>query len=570
MKPLRQAKQRGGGRSPDGTSLFYLSFTSYNRDITSDYRHRILWQNGNASLLGYNMIILYSSASVFFYPAPGPSIFTTDIRNSPTNILFPIATESYIYSIPKTKSCGKRKCVATNLNYNLNQTLRAKKPPTDTGPTPAATPTRLLHWGEADEDEGRESRCINSACINMKYASLNQKSATSGHKGVNVIISLVLISTRDDLTKVPDGRRKQLHTRESSYGFSRKGRSCGYRKSRHNSIAHVNMKYVTSKQIQNNSSQKCRSVIISLMVISTRIGLITATKKLLNFYYANKIASWPTRKGRSCGYKETRFKVKEFLGKKLMLGQRKSHPYHICRPIIIALVVISTRDDLIKVAEIKRHYMRNQNTAHRMNLDSVALGHAGETKLRPSPARVAGQPHPHDARTNTDYRHANGPKLANVSIQPRPTKADNKQEWLVDNSNRDEEIERDKGAYAYYLCLRKNRYLTHFLATQQKIIDNLLSKGDRATAASKDINYLGATTAEAAREEEKLKNKQSRIDEDAERRKVTSEIKNSEKISPRQVFDANRIGIPSFKLPDKLPTERRQGFKIPKRVAPEI
>ena len=38
------------------------------------------WQKFKASLLCYNQIILYPSLSVYYYPAPGPSFFTTDIQ----------------------------------------------------------------------------------------------------------------------------------------------------------------------------------------------------------------------------------------------------------------------------------------------------------------------------------------------------------------------------------------------------------------------------------------------------------------------------------------------------------
>ena len=76
--------------SPGTTYLFSLSFTSYNPDITSDYRQGFKWQKRKASLLGYNQIILYSSLSVYYYQAPGPSFFNTDIRNfSPLITYFP-------------------------------------------------------------------------------------------------------------------------------------------------------------------------------------------------------------------------------------------------------------------------------------------------------------------------------------------------------------------------------------------------------------------------------------------------------------------------------------------------
>ena len=77
--------------SPAVSRLLFLSFTSYNPDISSDYRQRSFHFWGNASLLGYNQIILYSSIlSVSYYPAPGPSFFITDIQNSnkPANKTF--------------------------------------------------------------------------------------------------------------------------------------------------------------------------------------------------------------------------------------------------------------------------------------------------------------------------------------------------------------------------------------------------------------------------------------------------------------------------------------------------
>ena len=73
------------------TRPLFLSFTSYNPDISSDYRQRSFYFRGNASLLGCNQIILYSSIfSVYYYPAPGPSFFYTDIQNfnKPVNKTF--------------------------------------------------------------------------------------------------------------------------------------------------------------------------------------------------------------------------------------------------------------------------------------------------------------------------------------------------------------------------------------------------------------------------------------------------------------------------------------------------
>ena len=51
----------------------FLSFTSYNLDIPGDYRQGLFFGVVNVSLLGYNLIILYSFFSFFYYPAAGPS-----------------------------------------------------------------------------------------------------------------------------------------------------------------------------------------------------------------------------------------------------------------------------------------------------------------------------------------------------------------------------------------------------------------------------------------------------------------------------------------------------------------
>ena len=79
--------------SPEVLNLFYLSFTSYELDITSDYRQVFLWHGCNVSLLGYNLIILYSSPSVYYYPAPGPSFFKTDVQKSATMIKTILSTD---------------------------------------------------------------------------------------------------------------------------------------------------------------------------------------------------------------------------------------------------------------------------------------------------------------------------------------------------------------------------------------------------------------------------------------------------------------------------------------------
>ena len=89
--------------SPADTTHFFLSFISYNPDITSDYRRGFKWHNSKASLLGYNQIILYSSTSVFYYPALGPSFFTTDILQTNTLLIRfpPLAPTHARNTIPK-------------------------------------------------------------------------------------------------------------------------------------------------------------------------------------------------------------------------------------------------------------------------------------------------------------------------------------------------------------------------------------------------------------------------------------------------------------------------------------
>ena len=85
--------------------MFNLSFTSYNPDITSDYRRGFYWHKCNVSLLGYNQIILYSSYSVSYYPAPGPSFFNTDIRQTKT-LIKPFSTDTTIVSLSEVDCTG--------------------------------------------------------------------------------------------------------------------------------------------------------------------------------------------------------------------------------------------------------------------------------------------------------------------------------------------------------------------------------------------------------------------------------------------------------------------------------
>ena len=63
-----------------------LSFTSYNLDTTGVYRQSLFSGVVNVSLLGYNLIILYSSFSFFYYPAAGPSFSLLSTLNSITTI----------------------------------------------------------------------------------------------------------------------------------------------------------------------------------------------------------------------------------------------------------------------------------------------------------------------------------------------------------------------------------------------------------------------------------------------------------------------------------------------------
>ena len=61
---------------PQKLAIVFLSLISYNLDITGDYRQNLFFLGGlNVSLLGYNLIILYSSFSFLYYPAAGPSFF---------------------------------------------------------------------------------------------------------------------------------------------------------------------------------------------------------------------------------------------------------------------------------------------------------------------------------------------------------------------------------------------------------------------------------------------------------------------------------------------------------------
>ena len=82
--------------SPKLAAVF-LSFTSYNLDITGDYRQGLFFGVVNVSLLGYNLIILYSSFSFFYYPAAGPSFFYLRYTNHNTT--------NQTRSLPSTLNC---------------------------------------------------------------------------------------------------------------------------------------------------------------------------------------------------------------------------------------------------------------------------------------------------------------------------------------------------------------------------------------------------------------------------------------------------------------------------------
>ena len=75
---------------PQKPRTFLLSFNSYNLDISDEHRQGLLWQGCNASLLSYNLVILYPSLSFLYYPAPGPSFFNhryTIYLDAPLTIL---------------------------------------------------------------------------------------------------------------------------------------------------------------------------------------------------------------------------------------------------------------------------------------------------------------------------------------------------------------------------------------------------------------------------------------------------------------------------------------------------
>ena len=91
--PLRPEKAMGSGVEAKFEAVF-LSFTSYNLDKTGDYRQSLFVGVVNVRLLGYNLIILYSSFSFFYHPAAGPFFHlrytklntTNQTRSLPSNL----------------------------------------------------------------------------------------------------------------------------------------------------------------------------------------------------------------------------------------------------------------------------------------------------------------------------------------------------------------------------------------------------------------------------------------------------------------------------------------------------
>ena len=535
---------RGGGPlmgSPPSTTHFLLSFTSYNPDITSDYRRGFQWHRGKASLLGYNQIILYPSLSVYYYPAPGPSFFTTDIRK--INSIIPFFPQAATTSMTVARSKGTvTSCLlgrssierfATPLHTLSNYRKNEDNPPIYSSLT-SMEPVWRGREGSERKNAGQQIGPTIKYGLNKKFKTI----INTRHYPIMVISTrdAANISTAIKMRKAHaphcSSRRTKLTLEDLATTNDSRLTADTYSS---NIVSHINSeKYVP------NLPANYPSVVISTRAV---FAVITVIKNCTQEVESSRRA----RPGdvRSILSRDPR------QAEKISRCPNPMRQPKTIRVINYPIMVISTRainSVKLLITQDKLHtktptIFLDHKTPY--NLDSMET-----TKARPKrPAlRQPSCAKQKRMRRITDYCTWYEGK-ADIST--------NLATYLYPNKNR---YLTDLNGWPDYERQNQNRYLTYLCWRGRACTEKLMLQGRKRASRADTVTYLGFRENEKRERRYAVENKHSTL----RRRKMKTATKkrlqnHSGKAGPREE--------PGFA---KQTTERQETFKIPKKVTPQI
>ena len=505
--------------SPVTATHFLLSFTSYNQDITSDYRHGFTWQNSKVSLLGYNQIILYSSSSVSYYPAPGPSFFNTDIRkHNPLITHFPPLANH----INVTRDVSIELKTRTTCSYKVTHYLLSTEIVNVKSPIYGDAISIGPYWSKTAKNARKDTKCQNCEASPLKHNNKHQTRQPNKHYlimeisvcGEYAVITAVkhfiatppyittrLSKSRRDLTKKSKDPRqapKQYRnnnknltpedspTNEGNYphnyaimvistrgtfaviklgGTKLSNRSFGISKCRRDLTRDTKDHRLTLKQckgdnkVANNepTSKGNHPHNYVIMVISTR-G-VSAVITIINDRGRNTRKSSRVTKGHKRG---TTFRDSGLTSSKGHNGNTESQLHKNSSLNYLSRTSL-TYDliRLIKVPTTKQRIYRLRDTAHIWHLDSIVA-----SECRPERPNT-GQPW--HSGMNECQIAVRGP-AKKVSLR-RPARSYSAR-LIIENPNIGRWLARNDTRNSNYLRQRKNRYLTYSKTVACAPVDN--------------------------------------------------------------------------------------------------
>ena len=591
--------------SPVVSNLLFLSFTSYNPDISSDYRKRSFFFRGNVSLLGYNQIILYSSiASVSYYPAPGPSFFNTDIQISNP-------THNHFYSTALPIAPGKR---------SISVVSMTKLPPIcDTYTSIAPSPPTELNWNESqsvrntDVREYKETRCqkapkktkiekhvqtlylsrtmtthanyavtitkCNEADIILnKHKSGPSKSdriqtdsrkfrrETNANMEIHMpssplITAIMVISTRANYAvktlprSMPRYARKKTRSLQTSFPTRKEEASNESKKTRLRETSKCDIK--PEPRVKTPAS----TLMTVIMVISTRASFAVKKQIKIKTGYIDISCNTLTLRLHRAQV-ETLTQPNESLRIKRTTNIRiNEHQKHLLIAVIRTIMVISTRDAYAVKTETINYF-----NEHRVRINLDFLKHESSSVMPP-----ALESRPGKARSNKDNW------LAPSRPKRRQRKPGNylgriKNRYLTDSrANRENYSEAPESTQATrcllnYLRRKENRYLTDNDKRRRVSVEKAGNTNELGELCSKHLDFYDAAVVRNTK-----KNKQSTLTTEDSPRKSTWKMKRTKNGSGTAFVDANtRISdlskSPELLSPLSSPTavQSEPAFRIPK------
>ena len=590
--------------SPVVPNLLFLSFTSYNPDISSDYRQRSFFFWGNVSLLGYNQIILYSSTvSVSYYPAPGPSFFNTDIQiSTPTHNPFystalPIVADKRNISVVCMTKLSSIYDIYTSivppsmkLNRNESQSVR----------NATLRECKESRWQKAHRKRKTEnhtqtlhlsmtlSKHVNYAII-IIMTKCNEVNIISKHKSgpsksdlnqtdprkfrretnanteihtptSQLITVIMVISTRVNFAVktlpglTPKYAQKKSRSLHASSPTRREEASNESKKTRLREICKVKTK----------SELKIKTPISTLMtvimVISTRAGFAVKRQTKLKAGYTDISCNTLTPRLYRPQVKTLTQPNESPRMNRTPTMRIIEHQKHLLITVIRAIMVISTHDEYAVKTK-----MINYLNQHRVRINLDFLKHESR-----SDKPLAPESRPENARSNKDnWLVPSNPRHRQRKLSNYLGKIKNR--YLTDScANRENYSEtlaliQATRSFLSYLWRKENRYLTDNDKRRRASIEKVGNTNEPGDLCGKLLVFCDAAVVR------KKKNKQSTLTTEDSLRKFSWKMNRTKNGSETAFVDVNTRISDLSKSPELLSplssppaVQSKPAFRIPK------